>query len=324
MKITKFFFFLSAMAATTRYMLLSSPQKGMVYYVRMNNVEEESMGKSVAEVSLFACGKPQGIAVDQSRGILYVADAETNSIIGTELSVMPDGALISGPKVVIRSSANALWVSVDSEGNLFYSRTQTKELMMMSAASARSVLAGGIAPTQPVELYAANGTPPVLKVRTPHGIFVDDANLYWVNGAVGEGVLLRGLEKPSAENKQLDIKVIQKDGEGGFGVCGSQDNIYYTSKEHVFGVPKKGGKVTVLSTILLQPRGCSWDGSGGLWVADKDGQIFRFPSDILVTEAPREILLHVGSAYDLTLFVASGTAMHGFLVAILVVVWIHI
>jgi len=324
MKITKFLLFLSAVAgATTRYMLLSSPQKGMVYYIRMNNVEEESMGKPVSEISLFACGKPQGIAVDQSRSILYVADAETNSIIGTELSVMPDGSLISGPKVPIKSSTKALWISVDSHGNLFYSRTQTKEIMMISAATASSVFQGKIAPSQPVQLYAANGMPPILKVRTPHGVYVDDTNLYWVNGAIGEGVLMRGLEKPS-DLKELDIKVMQKDGGAAFGVCGSPEHIYYTSKEHVFGIPKDGGNVTILSTVLLQPRGCSWDGSGGLWVADKDGQIFRFPSDILVTEAPREILLQVGSAYDLTLFVVSGTPMHGFMFTLFFVIWIHV
>jgi len=308
MKIMKFLLFAASKAK--RYMLLSSPSQNMVFFVKLNNVEEESLDKQELAVPMFSVPKPYGIAVDQSASVLYVAEGETGSIIGAPITVMADGSLGVVGKTEVKTGTNAVWLSCDSQGNLFYSSPQDKRLMMIDADSLHKLFFPPVddpnykeKPIVPVELYASTGTPPIKKVQTPHGIFVDNFHLYWVNGNSGEGVVIRGLEKPSEENKENDIEVIQKAGGKGFGICGSPNGLYYTTNGHVFGAKRIGKEEsTVISKALLQPRGCSWDGSGTVWVNDKSGKVYRFPVDIFNPDVPKEIIMHVNDPHDLTLF----------------------
>lgn len=301
---------LCAMAAN-RYMLVSSPQKGMVYYVRLNSAAEEARGKALVATQLIAFGQPKGIDVDQAHEILYVADATTNSIVSTGLTILADGALIAGPKVTVLSGADAIWLTVDSQGNLFYSNPTTKKLMMIESNTARTIFRGSVAPKLPTELYASAGPPAISSVSTPHGVYADNFSLYWTNGNAGttEGALVRAPEIPAVKNKERDVELLQKNVDVAFGVCGSPNSIYYTSNGNIFGTRRSGGAAATVSTSVLQPRGCQWDGSGALWVCDRSGKIFQFPADVLIPDAPKQLILEIVDPYDVTRFNSAWSVM---------------
>lgn len=310
MKVTKL---LSLCAVAHRYMLISSPEQGQVFYARLNTAAEEARRRPLKAESLFTCGTPKGISVDQAQSILYVADTGTNSIVSTELTVMGDATLSAGAKVDVVAGADASWVSVDSQGNVFYSRSTDNQLMMLSSNSARTIFRGSVPSTQPVELYASEGPPAIASVRSPYGVYGDNFNLFWVNGASGTdeatGVLVKAPEMASATKKEEDVQILQHNMDLAYGVCGSPNSLYYTANGAVYGMKKSGGQSALLSQAASQARGCSWDGSGALWVCDEAGKVLQFPSDLLVPSAPHETVLEMIGPFDATLFIGGAESV---------------
>ena len=74
----------------------------------------------------------------------------------------------------------------------------------------------------------------------------------------------------SGSTPQLDA--IAKNSNKVYGVCLSQNNVFYTNTQtFLYGVKKSGGAIATISDKLLGPRGCAWDGDGTIYVADMEG-----------------------------------------------------
>jgi len=313
-----------------RYMLMSSPSQNMIFYTKLNNVEEEALSKAEVAYPLISSAiTPRGVAYDQKRQILYVAESGTSAIVGYIINHMGDGVLGAEMKVTVHNNAEATWLAADSKGNLFYSSPVSKELKMIDAISLQNKFYPPDPlenkdykeePIKPVTLYGYSAVPPIPQVQTPHGLYVDDFHVYWINGNSGEGVVVRGLEYPS-EEKESDIKVVQTAGGNGYAVCGSPGGLYYTTNGNVFLGSRNKDDATVISTTLLAPRGCEWDGDGMMWVADKSGKIVRFSADMKATNIPREIVMHIEDPFDLTLIYFSGASMPSLLLFLMVFVF---
>merc|ERR1712183_455779 len=55
-----------------------------------------------------------------------------------------------------------------------------------------------------------------------------------------------------------------------YGVCLGAHNLFYTDeKSNMYAMPRQGGTPQTVSTSLAEPRGCAFDGSNTIYVADK-------------------------------------------------------
>merc|ERR1719253_1525468 len=88
--------------------------------------------------------RPLGLAVDSSRGILYVADAGLREVLGFRVyedSVYAGSLSFDGPYTVMSDIA-AHWLSVNSVGSLFVSDPKQGRILTIPAQSLKARLEG--------------------------------------------------------------------------------------------------------------------------------------------------------------------------------------
>jgi hypothetical protein len=121
-------------------------------------------------------------------------------------------------------------------------------------------------------------------VSAPGGIATDNFHVFWTNKAVGTlvGSVVKGFETPPETNVAASVKAIAKNAVKVYGVCLSMNNVFYTDSEaYVYAVKKTGGAIAEVSSKMIQPRGCAWDGDGTVYIADKGGNaVYSFPGNM--------------------------------------------
>lgn len=246
--------------------MISSAKMGKISWVRLP--ESGDFSKTMKHKDLVTGLKtPQGIAVDQKRKRLLVADPELLKILSYQLRIDGDTLSTDGkePTVVARDYESR-WVAVDGMGNVFFS-DESKNLILK--VSSQKVMRGD---STPEIIYTGSS---VAQVDQPGGVAVDNFHIYWTNKHFGTqaGSIIAGSENPistDAADAQESIKILGMNTVKSYGACLALGNVYYTDSQYnLYGVKKRGSEVALISNKLRKPRGCAWDGDGTVYVADR-------------------------------------------------------
>jgi len=264
-----------ASAQSPGFLVISAPRNSKISWVRL---PEDGNSDKLQPMTLIDEGlhHPQGIAVDQKRKRLFVADPDVQKIYSYQLSIDGDTLSTYGPQMVVSRTAESRWVAVDGVGNLFFSDEPQNLILRVPADK---VLRGD--PT-PEVVYNGNT---LTEVNQPGGVAVDNLHVYWTNKHFGmqAGSVIRASEFPESGigGPAKSISVLARNTVKSYGVCLALGNVYYTNSEKsVFGVKKTGGPVAEVTSTLTHPRGCAWDGDGTVYVADRAGAVYSFAGNM--------------------------------------------
>lgn len=267
------FYVLLARAAaleSTKYLILSSPRLSKVVYMKIGG---SNFTKPLIEDGLKS---PQGIAVENQKKQLFVSDPDSKKIWLFPLLFSDSSpSLYAGKQMVAAHNVEARWVACDGVGNIFF--TDERENLVQTV-SAENILKG-----DPTAKTLYNGIS-IASVSSPGGIAADNFHLYWSNKAAGTmvGSVVKGYENPPKTNIAASVKPLSKNVAKVYGVCLCGNNAFYTDVEsYVYGVKKTGGAIITMTDKLLQPRGCTWDGDGTVYVADKmNSAVYSFAGNM--------------------------------------------
>mmetsp|Transcript_35979 Transcript_35979/g.66109 ORF Transcript_35979/g.66109 Transcript_35979/m.66109 type:complete len:317 (+) Transcript_35979:112-1062(+) len=253
-----------------KYLIVSSAVNSQIAYLKLTDRLPHATEGLRMLVDSGLC-TPQGIAVDEYRGYLYVADPGSHALFRFRLTLDGD-ALRTGKKETLVDGVEVRWVAVDGLGNVFFSDEENHQIVKI-----------------PIELLekteGSDGLATVLydgvgqKVSAPGGVAVDNYRLYWVNkvDGVGMGTLIQGSELGTAAPS--NVTVLATNSPKCYGICLHRGYIYFTDEAHnIYGYNKRSGQVSTISDSLLEGRGCAGDGVGTIFVADKTANaVYEFP-----------------------------------------------
>jgi sugar lactone lactonase YvrE len=276
MRVAAMLFLFAAAVEPPKYLIVSAPHYSKVEYFRIPGDK--------TPIPLIDAGlkHPQGIAVDGKLARLFVADPDQRKVFYYQLAFTNGLLMVEGdPKVAVQN-VEARWVTVDGVGNVFVTDELTNVVMKVSGED----LARGISTPHVIYDGALHA-----EVNRPGGIATDNFHVFWSNKAVGTqvGSVIRGSEQGAQPGTALSA--IAKNANKVYGVCLSQNNVFYTNEfTFIYGVKKSGGAIATVSDKLLGPRGCTWDGDGTIYLADKTAKaIYEFPSNMHVL-APAQLV----------------------------------
>lgn len=231
---------------------------------------------------------PQGVAVDQVRKVVYVADPNLGKLVSYPLKGNR-GKLSVGAQKTVAENVEVRAVAVDGLGNVFFTEEPTGKVMRVTA---KMIEEGS---TTAETVYAAAESK---GVSAPGGIAVDNYFVYWLNkvGGSEHGTVLRGRQTPAplallnvtkmqANASKAAMVALASNAMKCYGVCLALGNIFYTAEStHLYGVHRastaQSNPVTVADS-LEQPRGCAFDGDSTVYVADKVANaVYQFPSNM--------------------------------------------
>lgn len=156
-------------------------------------------------------------------------------------------------------------------------------------------------------------------VSNPGGIAANMRYIFWTNKIAGtsKGVVIR--VDNTAGSKRGVPKVLANNVDLAYGVCVNQNHVFFTGKStNVYVVDQSGGPVGTATSSLVAPRGCTWDGDGTVYVADKQGNaVMSFPAGHTLAPVNAEKLVDVEGPFDVVMFVASGATTKNVMMLIL-------
>lgn len=255
------------------FLLISAPRNGRISWVKL---PEDGNFHGLTPTVLIDEGlrHPQGIAIDEKRKKLYVADPDVQKIYSYQLAINGDVLTYDGRQTIVAQNAESRWVTVDGTGNVFFT-DEPRNLVLK--VSAQKVLRGDTAP----EVLYSGGN--LAEVNEPGGVAVDNFDIYWTNKRFGTqaGSLVRGREHPQGP-VQNTVSVLARNSIKSYGVCMALGNVFYTdSDRYLYGVKKNGGPVAEVTDQLTHPRGCTWDKDGTVYVADRGaGAVYSFAGNM--------------------------------------------
>lgn len=261
-----------------RYLIATSPSTSVVAYLKLpEDGSPAKAGEAMRTLIKEELKFPQGIAVDQYRKRLFIADPNLGHLVMYPLHVSGD-VLSVGKQQIIAKDVEVRAVAVDGLGNVIFSEEPTNSIQRVSAAS---IDAGH---TVAEILYSGNTTS---TVSEPGGLAVDNYFVYWLNKNMGTqaGTIVRALQQPTALVETNKIAVLARNSQKCYGACIALGNLFYTDDStYLYGTNRaataRQDAVTINSELQF-PRGCAFDGSQTVYVADK-GQdaIFQFASNV--------------------------------------------
>mmetsp|Transcript_59825 Transcript_59825/g.175516 ORF Transcript_59825/g.175516 Transcript_59825/m.175516 type:complete len:351 (-) Transcript_59825:40-1092(-) len=292
-------------APPTKFLLVTNARNGTVGYLRL---PAKSGDAEVLPLITSGLGHPQGIAVDQKRRLLVVADPELRKVVSYGLAVLEDGSLGVDGQTSLAENVETRWVAVDGPGNVYFTDELGGWLLKVTA---RQVLDGDTS-SAPVEFGGA--APPI---ALPGGVATDNFHLYWTNKQDGQslGTVAKVLEGSAggsasgAAQPGARTTVLARNVPKAYGLCLAMDNVFFTdSDSNVFVVKRGGGEVRTVSSKLRSPRGCAWDGDSTIFVADRAANgIFAFDGPMTElsggsSEARYRQVAHFQDAFGLAVF----------------------
>jgi sugar lactone lactonase YvrE len=252
------------------YVIVSQPRLASVVYIKVN-VNENGAGNETYPLITAGLKYPLGIAVDNAHRRLYVADPDSGKVFWYNVIFANGGIATDGHQNVAASGGAFRWVTVDVMGTVFMTDEGASTIAKVTADQVRAMK------TEAEVVYAGTSTS---EVSGPAGIVADGSHLFWANKVEGKkkGCIVKGMEK--TKENEASAAAVATNVDKVFGVCSSQNNIFYSDEaQFVYGVKKNGGDTATVVDILVKPRGCAWDGDGTVYVADKGGNaIWSFPS----------------------------------------------
>jgi len=290
----------------SKYLIVTNARNGTIGYLKLPRPGENY--SEVQPLVAHGLGHPQGIAVDQKRQLLIVADSDLRKVVSYGLLARDDGTLAVDEQTPLAESVDTRWVAVDGPGNVYFSDELGGKLLKISA---KQILDGDTR-SQPV--YPAPNAPVAPLISAPGGIATDNFHVYWVNKNDGQklGTVVKVLENGTDGNASLpswQTQVLSKNLNKAYGMCLAIDNVWFTdTNNNLFAVKTNGGEVMTVSTRLQNPRGCTWDGEGTMYVADRTANgIFAFDGPMVrlsvgSSEAPLRHVAHFEDAFGLAVF----------------------
>lgn len=351
---------LEAFPTTTTFLLMSSTVERKVSYVLLSDFKV--VGGKVRALVDDGLSWPYGLAYDQRTSVLYVADTGLRSVVcyNIQVRIMPEGhgtpfeLAVHGAKSVVVQNVLASWVTVDNEGNLFYTDQETRTVNRIhhqllwqlrqgrvSASELRRVteeelrVASALAEVvekpadSPAEALAEtldsssdrrSAAPAnVLSLHqagdvVPDGVAADGGELYWVDDK-------GGVNRISAEEPS-DALVMSSVQLRAHGIAATSNMVIFTTENaEVYGVRKTGGNAVPLSQDFHSPRGVVWDGDNTVYIADTGtNAVYSMPCGRLAERQPLERILEMHGPFGLALIrtsdVAFAEAIHGDVVAV--------
>jgi len=329
-------------AVRSKWLIVSSPKTGLIHYSKILTATAKASRQPMVLQKLTGTGmvtKPEGMAVDDIRSILYVADAGAKSIVGMRLVKVANGSgydLAAEPSraIVIGDNFEPHWVAVDSLGTVFFTDLTGNQIWSVPADIAMARINQGASPvflakssTATTLLYS--GLTLVDSLKNPQGVAVDNFNIFWANGDSGStmGTICQGREDPPEQQAMRDAQVtkVTSAANQAFGVCLASSRIFYTEDAKVYTTLKKGGGTnpTLVADRLLKPRGIQYDGDGTIYVADMElGKVLSFSVGVSTRLHMRTLTpeLTVEDAYGLAVFrggAAQVSSLFGVLLSLL-------
>mmetsp|Transcript_105906 Transcript_105906/g.297783 ORF Transcript_105906/g.297783 Transcript_105906/m.297783 type:complete len:338 (-) Transcript_105906:100-1113(-) len=264
----------AACADSPGFLLITTPRTSRISWVPL---PEDNNYVGLSPMILIDSGlqHPQGIAIDQKRKRLYVADPDVQKIFSYQLVISGNRLSCNGEQTVVSDDAESRWVAVDGVGNVFFSDEPRNLILKVPAEKA---LRG-----DPAQVVVYNGNT-ISEVNEPGGVAVDNFHVYWTNKHFGTqaGSVVRGSETPLSPTSAETVSVLARNVVKSYGICLALGNIYYTdSSTFLYGVKKTGGPIARVSGELKYPRGCAWDGDGTVYVADRgQNAIYAFAGNM--------------------------------------------
>jgi len=130
--------------ADLQFLMTSSPTLKKIVWTTLKNFES-SEGRAFSLVD-SGLDQPKGLAFDHKRGHLYVADSGAKKIfrytVLADLSGSQPVLSTSGMRLTITQGHPVEWVTVDKDGNLFYTAPDTNNINKISAEVLRRIEIG--------------------------------------------------------------------------------------------------------------------------------------------------------------------------------------
>jgi len=210
-----------------QFLIISSPTQKKVAWTTLQNFAS-SDGRAFPLVS-SGLNEPKGLAIDHANGWLYVADSGANKIfrytILTDMSAGKPTLVTSGVRVTVSEGHPVEWLTLDKDGNMFYTAPDTNNINKISAVTLakmgdrgtratdlvivsertledQSMLKGTIPqeernalqqgvmladkPPEAPNIYSFYEASINPHVSLPTSIWADGADLYWTNGQAGK------------------------------------------------------------------------------------------------------------------------------------------
>lgn len=258
-----------------QFVVVSQPRLRSVTYAKVK-ITQYDAGNETFPLITSGLKNPLGLAVDNVRQRLFVADSEGGKVFMYNLHFDQGNLVTDGRQLVAASGLNPRWVSVNEAGDIYVTDEPSNQISKVTASQLKALDA------TPSTIFAGSS---MQTVSTPGGVAVDDAEVFWVNKAEGTtaGTLIKGTHKKDSKGKEhASAKIISKNVNKAFGCCAAGNNVFYTGEEkYVYGVKKTGGTAVTVIDSMVAPRGCAWDGSSTVYIADRSGNALRyFPSSM--------------------------------------------
>lgn len=227
------------------FLIMSSASQGKVLWtMRQNQFSMDSQSTAKAHTLIgYGLKQPRGLAFDEKNGLLYIADSALEKIFRYTLVIdkadqaKPQLATTHVRLTIVQGCGPVEWLTLDDEGNLFYSAPRTNNINKISA-NVMSELGTGelqassltIISEKALEAHESAAKAKALKARAdalptdppsvlphiqsiyeakvnshvahPGAIWVDGPKLYWTNQADGTkaGTVVQGQVNPKAGN----------------------------------------------------------------------------------------------------------------------------
>mmetsp|Transcript_35948 Transcript_35948/g.78688 ORF Transcript_35948/g.78688 Transcript_35948/m.78688 type:complete len:341 (-) Transcript_35948:49-1071(-) len=287
-----------------KYLIVSSSD-GRILYSRIARKGLRMSQVNLQELIKMPNGSiPMGLAVDNVRNELLVADPTTRNLFAYRLEMSRRGDTLSlGSSNVRAEGIEFRWVSVDTAGNAYFSDESGGRILRISAEQARAQN------TTPEVVYDHDASL-LTELNHPGGVAVDSFQVYWANTAGGTqvgSIIKAPLDSKSKANSAKPVMLSQV-AEVSESVCLAMKNLFFTLPGgNLYGVPTAGGSATLITNRLRRPAGCAFDGDGTVFVADNDmGGIYSFAGNM---QTLSEAVLVKTASLDLAYGVAvySGT-----------------
>lgn len=277
-----------------KFLIASDAQDGTIAYKLLPRRGETGGSPNSTMQTLISSGSPlwhpQGIAVDQYRKRLLVADPSAKKVLafplvvdGSELHIGMSGA------VTLANNVAARWVTVNGQGDVFFTVEESNSIYKVASNG-----------SQPQAVYSGGS------VVSPGGVDTDNFNLFWANkvGGLQTGVLL---EAPSIPDLAQAPRILSSNIPKSYGVCIAMDAVYYTGDTAaVYSAKRGGGPISLVTGTLGNPRGCAWDGESRIYVADRGlGGIYKFSGPQVLSQTRVDKFVDFPNAFGVAIFSSS-------------------
>lgn len=264
-------FAFAAKGIASRFLIVSTPRHSKIAYMRTTPGRYTRGLPGMQSLIVEGLVRPQGLAVDQKRSRLLVADPDVRKILSYPLTAT-ETTLTAGKPVALAEGVEARWVAVDGFGNVFFTDELQNQIMKIPA----SQVGHGSADSAAQVVYDGST---LLQVSAPGGIAADSYHAYWANKQTGTlaGSLIQassggaptlavsltqtnasgitstlGVSRRARAASSL-VQTMSRSAEKSYGVCLSATNVYFTQAEStIYGAKKSADKqVNVLSSTRL-------------------------------------------------------------------------